>query len=208
MNLEPDPTPGDRQGPHEHAVPLEMALAFVNTLEYERGEPVDHLTSTAIALDWLHDHGLTHGRPTGHGDAPLARVRRARGALRELIDSTVDGRPPATAAVAEVNRLLRAHEVLELVLDGDGLTLGHRHHGDPVEDALARLAEPLAREVSGDRRARFRICANDRCRWAFYDTSRTGVRRWCDMSSCGNRAKAARHRARARGQDVESDRPS
>jgi len=32
----------------------------------------------------------------------------------------------------------------------------------------------------------------------FYDISRTGRRRWCDMATCGNRAKAARHRARAR----------
>ncbi|MGO9207446.1 MAG: CGNR zinc finger domain-containing protein [Candidatus Limnocylindrales bacterium] len=32
----------------------------------------------------------------------------------------------------------------------------------------------------------------------FYDASPTGRRRWCDMASCGNRAKAARHRVRAR----------
>jgi predicted RNA-binding Zn ribbon-like protein len=32
----------------------------------------------------------------------------------------------------------------------------------------------------------------------FYDTSRTGRRRWCDMATCGNRAKAARHRARSK----------
>ena len=45
----------------------------------------------------------------------------------------------------------------------------------------------------------FRICENDTCRWAFYDRSRPGTRRWCEMSSCGNRMKAARHRARIRG---------
>ena len=32
----------------------------------------------------------------------------------------------------------------------------------------------------------------------FYDASRTSRRRWCDMATCGNRAKAARHRARER----------
>ena len=40
------------------------------------------------------------------------------------------------------------------------------------------------------------MCANDRCRWAFFDSSPTGRRRWCDMRSCGNQAKAARYRAR------------
>jgi len=28
----------------------------------------------------------------------------------------------------------------------------------------------------------------------FFDGTKNGRRRWCDMSSCGNRAKAARHR--------------
>ena len=51
--------------------------------------------------------------------------------------------------------------------------------------------------ASGDT-DRLRVCANDQCRWIFYDSSRTGRRRWCDMATCGNRAKAARHRARQR----------
>ena len=32
----------------------------------------------------------------------------------------------------------------------------------------------------------------------FYDASRNGKRRWCEMATCGNRAKAARHRQKAR----------
>jgi predicted RNA-binding Zn ribbon-like protein len=45
---------------------------------------------------------------------------------------------------------------------------------------------------------RIRRCANDRCLWLFVDTSKSGTRRWCDMSSCGNRAKAARHYSKVR----------
>ena len=37
-------------------------------------------------------------------------------------------------------------------------------------------------------------CANHRCVRVFYDASRNGKRRWCEMATCGNRAKAARHR--------------
>ena len=47
---------------------------------------------------------------------------------------------------------------------------------------------------AGDRR--IRRCANDKCRWVFIDRSKGGTRRWCDMSSCGNRAKSHRHYAR------------
>jgi predicted RNA-binding Zn ribbon-like protein len=42
-------------------------------------------------------------------------------------------------------------------------------------------------------RRRIRQCANGACLWLFLDASRTGTRRWCDMASCGNRAKARRH---------------
>ena len=72
----------------------------------------------------------------------------------------------------------------------------HRHVGDPIDDALARLSEALVTELTAGDPERIRICDNDTCRWVFYDTSRTGRRRWCDMATCGNRAKAARHRAK------------
>lgn len=198
MNEPSRQDPSAKPGSHAHPASLEVALDFVNTLELEGGEPVDRLTTTAEAFDWFLERGLLHATPSTDGDVPLRRIRSARAALRELVDSAADDRAPAPSAVADTNRLLRAREVLELVPDGGRVALGHVHLGDPIDDALARLADPIAREVSSDRRDRLRICANDRCRYVFVDTSRTGRRRWCDMSSCGNRAKAARHRARAK----------
>ena len=46
--------------------------------------------------------------------------------------------------------------------------------------------------VNAERR-RIRQCANEKCQWLFLDESKSGTRRWCDMTSCGNRAKAQRH---------------
>jgi predicted RNA-binding Zn ribbon-like protein len=79
------------------------------------------------------------------------------------------------------------------------VSVDHRHVGDPVDDALARLADPLVTELTDGHPERIKICASDTCQWIFYDASRTSRRRWCDMATCGNRAKAARHRARERG---------
>ncbi|MEU0648331.1 CGNR zinc finger domain-containing protein [Streptomyces umbrinus] len=45
-------------------------------------------------------------------------------------------------------------------------------------------------EVGPDR---IRKCANPECPLRFYDTSKNGGRRWCSMTSCGNRAKTRRH---------------
>jgi predicted RNA-binding Zn ribbon-like protein len=45
---------------------------------------------------------------------------------------------------------------------------------------------------------RVRACAHPDCVLHFYDTSPKRSRRWCSMAGCGNRAKAARHYAKAR----------
>ena len=187
--------------PHDHAVDLETAFDFVNTLELEKGEPVDHLGTTQAALDWLHEHGLIHetaARPGRSGDAALRRIRLTRAALRELADATFEHRAVQPGAIDEVNRALRGREVVQLVPGPDGLRLDHRHVGDPVDDALANLATPIVQELTSGRPERIRACASDTCRWVFYDDSRSGRRRWCEMASCGNRAKARRHRARVR----------
>jgi predicted RNA-binding Zn ribbon-like protein len=47
---------------------------------------------------------------------------------------------------------------------------------------------------------RVRQCSNPQCGWLFLDNSKSGNRRWCSMSACGNRAKAHRHYLRQKGQ--------
>ncbi len=198
---------------HTHDVAIGDALDFIDTLELEHGEPFDHFVQPTDMVEWLHDHGLLHDASLDPAVArlmeagptatrALARVRQVRAALRELVDATVERRPPVRSAVDVVNQAMRAHQRLVLVAGEDGVSLDHRHEGDPLDDALARIAERVAREVSGDRADRLRICDNDTCRWVFFDSSPTGRRRWCDMATCGNRAKAARHRARAKAGEL------
>ena len=126
-------------------------------------------------------------------------MRRVRAGLRELIDAVDEERAPAADALAAVNEALAARETTTLVPGPDGaLRLERRREGAPLDRALAELARRVASEFGEGRPERFRVCGNDRCRWVFYDRSRPGSRRWCEMSSCGNRMKAARHRARAK----------
>ena len=68
--------------------------------------------------------------------------------------------------------------------------------------ALDSMLWPVARSAadlltSGELQA-VRQCAGRACGWLFLDTSRNRTRRWCDMSVCGNRAKARRHHERLR----------
>ncbi|CAN7164543.1 CGNR zinc finger domain-containing protein [Pararhizobium sp. LjRoot255] len=58
----------------------------------------------------------------------------------------------------------------------------------PLDVATARSALMLATLSEPER---LKICPN--CQWLFLDRSRNRSRTWCDMTVCGNRAKASRH---------------
>ena len=191
---------------------LDDTSDFMNTIELESGSLVDRLATFGDAAAWLSERGICHEdlapaalKASGvTEEQALGRVRSVRGALREVADAVAHDRAPSDAALDEVNRAIRSRERVELVREPDGVSVGHSHVGDPLDDALARLADPLVQEIQSGRAERVRICANDTCRWVFFDESRAGRRRWCDMASCGNRAKAARHRARAKASATAS----
>ncbi len=201
---------GDTNPGHAHGVDLDATFDFLNTLDHDDGFVREHLVDLDDALNWFVGRGVIHREGVDRAraqvtaqpaaaDRDLARVRAVRQALREVAAAIAEHRVPSGGAIDTVNRALRARQVIELVAASDGCSVDHRHVGDPVDDALARLAEPLVTELTAGHPERIRICASDTCEWVFYDTSRTGRRRWCDMATCGNRAKAARHRARAKG---------
>jgi predicted RNA-binding Zn ribbon-like protein len=209
VSHDPDTLPAHDDRPHGHQVSLEVGLAFVNTLEHERARDLEHLETVAQVLQWFVGHSLMHpemvtavrDRLTADpatAERVMTRIHRVRSAIRELADATVERRPPRQRQLDEVNRMLRTPYTYYLVQAPDGVSLDHRHDGDPVEGALARLVESVAREVSQGNPERIRVCANPDCRWVFHDTSRSGRRKWCDMATCGNRAKVARHRERKR----------
>ena len=182
---------------HQHEMSLDDTFDFMNTLELDEGSLVDRLQTAADATRWLADRGLIHaGAEAPDEGAALERIRSVREALREVAHAVAEHRGADAAAIAEVNRAIQARERVELVAESDGVSVGHSHVGDPLDDALARLADPLVHEISTGNADRVRICANDTCQWVFFDESRAARRRWCDMATCGNRAKAARHRAR------------
>lgn len=200
---------------HAHGVDLDATFDFLNTADTDNGFPVEKLPSLDVALAWFVDRGVIHREGADPAQAKVAsqpqaaardldRVYAVRDALREVAEAIAERRAPRAAALNTVNRALHARQVIELVPALDGVNVDHRHVGDPIDDALARLADPLVTELTAGHPERIRVCASDTCQWIFYDASRTSRRRWCDMATCGNRAKAARHRARAKGESHSS----
>jgi predicted RNA-binding Zn ribbon-like protein len=190
---------------------LQTSLDFVNTCGLTHGRQFDDFGTTHQAVDWLQARTGLDPALVVESPVVLGRITRARSAYRELWDASAEGRPVADSAIREVNRVLRHRSVLELEVAsgetvGAGLRLASRFTGDEVDCALAELAEPIVRAVGSADAGKTRICANDTCRWVFFDSSRTHQRRWCEMASCGNRAKAARHRARAKASQGSAER--
>ena len=190
---------------HAHAADLETCLDLINTIELTDGVPEDRLPTASDAIAWLsgrslaHEEALRDAAARGRTDvAWLARVHETRAALREVWDAAVEGRSVDPGSVETLNHVLAHAPHAQLQAALAGVAVGHRHDRDVTAEALARVAEPLVAAIAAGETGRFRVCANDGCRWVFEDTSRGGRRRWCDMSSCGNRAKVRRYRSRHR----------
>jgi len=60
---------------------------------------------------------------------------------------------------------------------------------DRIVGPIAWAALDLLR---GDELGRLKQCPPEDCRWLFIDRTKNGSRRWCEMATCGNRAKKGR----------------
>src|SRR5690606_30283401 len=67
-----------------------------------------------------------------------------------------------------------------------------------VEDALGVIAADAISIIAGKRDGKLALCASPTCQAAFFDTSQSRTRKWCDMNTCGNRQKKARFNANQR----------
>jgi len=189
---------------HAHEIDLDGALDFINTLDLDDGLLVEHFQKPSDAATWFHDHRLIHDLETDTWtDADLARTRAVRAALRDVVDSVVEERAPGSESIRLVNEVLDHGPRPQLELKGTDVRVGHRHVSSPASEALVPIAEAIVGEIATGRPDRFRVCANDQCQWAFFDASPTGRRRWCEMGTCGNRAKAARHRAKVKAETTQ-----
>ena len=185
-------------------------LDFVNTDATLARVRTDALLSFDGYLRWLEaagtleaERGMTMRRraleqPAG-ATAALVEARRARAILRQLAERGARHDRARADAVMELNRVLgRSAGTRRLDLRRDGTVV---RNFVPVGDAYTGLLIPVVESAADalvlGELPRVRRCAGADCSRVFYDATRNGARRWCDMAGCGNRAKAARWRERA-----------
>ncbi|MBI3693986.1 MAG: CGNR zinc finger domain-containing protein [Acidobacteria bacterium] len=115
-----------------------------------------------------------------------------RSVLREALAAIEARRPVPPHCAGAINTVLRSLEgYAQLMPAGKGWRLGFVARSlDPLQ-AMAPIAHSAAELFEKADTAPVRKCANPECVLYFYDTSRTGRRRWCSMAICGNRHKVA-----------------
>ena len=208
-----------------HFVGERLWLDFVNTEpappagRFGRAQLADVAETPARADDVLHDfetfvawlesaaildleraQGIRRRalqQPAGAA-ATLVDARRVRATLRTLAERGGVTSQIRLEALGEINRVLgRSAGTRRVELRPDG---NYARAFVPVGDAFAGLMIPIVESAADamilGELGRVRRCADSRCPRVFFDRTKNGRRRWCDMATCGNRAKAARHRAR------------
>lgn len=187
------------------------ALDFVNTLDERRGTPKERLNRYAVLVDWSTQAGLlssADGKPllvfARRNPVRTAAILEAAIKLREVLfevtRALAAGQSPSGSALQDLNTwIAKASRRRRLIRSGAGLTWAWGELSIEPDVMLWRVVESAAAIfVSDDLRARLRICGGPTCAWTFLDFSPKKNRRWCDMSVCGNRAKARRHYKRSR----------
>lgn len=201
-------------------------LDFLNSIATPIDEPVEFIGSGEDFLQWLRDAELVPAgvlaslrkrAVPGEIDDVAAQAR----ALREWFRGFVNeywGKPlPVTALrkLAPLNRLLARDEEYGQIVARD------RKHGAAAPSdlqwdvqrrwrstdvLLIAVAKAMAELVCSEDFSDIKGCEGHACTLFFLDKTRARSRRWCSMAICGNRAKQAAHRKRAKRRGTQRTR--
>ncbi|MFE5759322.1 CGNR zinc finger domain-containing protein [Streptomyces massasporeus] len=168
-----------------------LATSFTATLTERRGDAVERIPVPRRLVDWLAVSGLAVESCTT-AQHELAKE------LRESIHAAL------TAAASQENLPAAAVQVINdcsvqgraaAILTPEGRRQWRLGSASCVEDALGVIAADAISILAGERDGKLALCASPTCRAAFFDTSQSRTRKWCEMNTCGNRQKKARFNA-------------
>ena len=196
-----------------------LALDFLNTVATPVDTPIECLANGEDLLAWLEQAGAIDEsvaalfRSSGSElQGVVEEARRLREWFRDFVRQH-KGKKLGAASLRELaplNRLLAEDDTYRQVAAA-AKTVTRNAGSSPQPLSWSeqrrwtnprRILQPIA-EAMGDLvcRGDFRLvraCEGVACTLMFYDRTKGHARRWCSMSVCGNRAKAAAHRARLR----------
>lgn len=189
-----------------------VALDFTNTVTGRNATPRDWLADYASLVEWARLSSAFNARDlnaleraalrdAAGAKVALARATRFREALSSAMYAILNGEPPGLEQQSEIERAYRgAMKVVQFEWTSSGCRLAWTPEDSGLDLIMHVVAVHALSLLANLDAARMRMCAGDNCGWVFLDSSRNGRRRWCDMATCGNVAKARRHYSRARAE--------
>lgn len=129
-------------------------------------------------------------------EVTITALLALRTLLRHMIESLADGliseddrsRFNATLLKVPFNRFL--------IKDGEGYSIAMIPMKRDWDWIQAEIAASFGHMLTEHEPARLKLCANDNCRWAFYDETKSRTRQYCTADKCANLMKARRYRVR------------
>jgi len=188
-----------------------LCLDFINTAGQHPSHADDEfLTSYGHLVEWSVYMGVLHEREAAHlltragsrpaeADAALHYAVAVRETLFRVLSAHAACREPDTADMGAFNHILsKTLTRLRLGTMPEGFGWAWAMDSDDLETMLWPVVWDAVQLMTTHDLRHLRECASDDCDWLFLDTSKNHSRRWCSMSSCGNRAKARNHYQRVR----------
>ena len=191
----------------------DSSIDFVNTVDWtSRGPEEEQLLDYGDLLRWAQGAGVLSNRSARsltdraktapvEAESALALARHSRWVLKQLLTSIARARldQRALAAFNEMlnesgRRLTLAGSSRQLV---SGLQWQWRGFDMHCEAPLWPVVWAAATLVASAEAEAIRECGGSDCGWLFIDRSRNGMRRWCQMSTCGTREKSRRRSSHA-----------
>ncbi|MFJ8825332.1 CGNR zinc finger domain-containing protein [Streptomyces sp. NPDC102467] len=171
-----------------------LATSFTGTLSERLGDAVERIPTPHRLVDWLAVNGLAVDSCT---TAQLDLARELRESIHAAATAAAIQDALPAAAVEVINdRSIQGRAAA--ILTPDGKRQWRLGSAACVEDALGVIAADAVGVIAGERDGKLALCASPTCRAAFFDTSQSRTRKWCDMNTCGNRQKKARFLANQR----------
>ena len=189
-----------------------LALDFLNSIASPRDVPVEWLRDGWDLVDWLEQANVIAldvvarfraSKDQRALDAVAAKAREFRDWLRGFVTRHMGKplTPGAAKALGPLNELLAgdaSYPVVEAAGGEQALRLRRVRRWESPDELLHPVAEAAADLVCSVDFRLIRACEGSVCSLLFLDRTKAHGRRWCSMAVCGNRAKAAAHRARKR----------
>jgi predicted RNA-binding Zn ribbon-like protein len=191
-----------------------LGLDFLNSIATPIDTQVDWIDDGEGLLSWLKQAQLVsadaiksiraHALP-GEVDKVADQARSLREWFRGFVREHM-GRPLAAEALVQLeplNRLLARDETFRRIIPEPGggsgpFQLQMVRRWPTPEALLLPIGEALAQLVCTEDFSNVKACEGHPCTLLFADHTRGHARRWCSMAICGNRAKQAAHRHRAK----------